>query len=347
MPPEIFREILRELREMNQKLYSIEDLLVKHEKTHRESVEQMANYLQDHQQVADFVFQDLTKGNEQLIRELQKQFVKIVAILKPDLVGAGRPNYKLISSENDPVSVSAKDYSIKMAERSLIPTQPNDAAYYRVGFLTDLGTAAYEMIDEGYSTFVNTAQNLRVVSTSADDAVSATGVRTVLVGGIDSSNSRYFELVNLNGTTPVITTNQYTQLDIINSTAVGIGGFSAGTISVTNTAGTTTFGAIAAGENAWRSGRVFTDQNAAGYLFAWTVGSYNTAIRAQLMANHITSNLGATLVGCSAFVNNDTTTVTFPVPIKIPKKSLVNVQGIAKLAANEVTTSFQLYTRTE
>lgn len=347
LPETIFGEILQELRDMNRRVTSIEDLLVKNEKNSHEAVEQMADYLKDHQQVTDFVVNDLTKKNEQIMRELQNHYIKLVAVLKPDLLGASRPNTKLISSENDPVYVTAKDFSVRMAEMSLIPTQPNNAAYYRVGFISDLGTTAYETIDERYPTFVNTAQNLRLVSTSANDTAAGTGVRTVMVGGLDASNNRYFELVNLAGTTPVTTTTQFTQLDIINSTVVGSGGAAAGTISVTNTAATINFGAVALGENAWRSGRVFTDQSAAGYIFGWTVGSYNAAVRANLMANHIAANTQATLVRCSAIVNNDTRTVTFPVPIKIPKNSLVTVKGIAKQEINEVTTAFQLYTRTE
>lgn|GEM_PF-1769661 len=347
MPQEIFSEILKELREMNRKFTSVEDLLIKHERNSREAVEHMADYLKGQQQVADFIVNDLTKRNEQMMRELQKQFIKLVAVLKPELIGASRPNIKPISNENDPVFVLAKDYSIKMAESSLIPTQPNNAAYYRVGYLADLSTAAYETIDERYPTFVNTAQNFRVVSTSADDTASGTGVRTVLVGGLDINKNRYFELVNLNGTNAVTTATQFTQIDIINSTAVGSGGSAEGTISVTNTEATTTFGAIAPGENAWRSGRIFTDQNAAGFVFGWTIGSYNAAVRAHLMANHIASNPQATLVRCNAVVNGDTRTITFPIPIKIPKNSLVTVQGIAKQIDNEVITSLQLYTRTE
>ncbi|KJS81109.1 MAG: hypothetical protein JM58_17755 [Peptococcaceae bacterium BICA1-8] len=344
MAQEFFSEILRELRELNGKLTSIEDLLVKHEKNHRKVVQQMAYYLKEHQQIADFVINDITKRNEKLIRELQKQYVKLTAVLNPNLVDASRGT-ELFSIVNNLAKV--KDYPIIMAENSLIPTQPNDAAYYRVGFLTDLITTDYKSFDEGYSTFVNTAQNLRVVSTSTEDSADGTGVRTVLVGGLDSNNNRYFEVINLNGTTPVTTTNQFTQLDIINSTSAGTTGVAVGTISVTNSGGTITFGAIAARENAWRSGRVFTDQNATGYIFAWTIGSYNAAVRAQLDVNHIAGYPEATLVRCGAFVNNETRTITFPIPIKIPKSSLVTVKGIAKQEINEVTTSFQLYTSTE
>ncbi|KJS22168.1 MAG: hypothetical protein VR72_07390 [Clostridiaceae bacterium BRH_c20a] len=115
----------------------------------------MAYYLKDHQQIADFVINDITKRNEKLIQELQKQYIKLTAVLNPNLVDASRGT-KLFSIVNNPAKV--KDYPI-MAENSLIPSQPNDAAYYRVGFLTDLITTEYKAFDEGYSTFVNTAQN--------------------------------------------------------------------------------------------------------------------------------------------------------------------------------------------
>jgi len=38
---------------------------------------------------------------------------------------------------------------------------------------------------------------------------------------------------------------------------------------------------------------------------------------------------------------------SFPIPIKVPKSSLVSIRGIAKNATNEVTTAFELYTKIE
>ena len=53
---------------------------------------------------------------------------------------------------------------------------------------------------------------------------------------------------------------------------------------------TTTFGAIALDNNEWRSGRLFTDKNAAGYIFKWSIGSYNAAARFELRVNRIAVN---------------------------------------------------------
>lgn len=46
-------------------------------------------------------------------------------------------------------------------------------------------------------------------------------------------------------------------------------------------------------------------------------------------------------------VDNGTTDFNFPIPIKVPKRSLVSVRGITKNATNEVTTVFELYTKVE
>ena len=144
------------------------------------------------------------------MREINSLYRKIAILSNPEISGLTRSNTKILCNDDDPVYVLSKSLPIRMAETSLIPTQPNDAAYYRSGFYTNLPTS-YTTIDEGYPTLVITAQILRAVSTSANDTSGGTGIQQVLIGGIDANNNRFFEVVTFNGIPPV--TQQPISLD--------------------------------------------------------------------------------------------------------------------------------------
>ena len=302
----IFLEILLELRrfiKFNEERIASDDEI-------REAIIQMRDYLKEHQAIIIYSLKDISKNNERTMREIKSLYSRISILSNPELSGLSRINNKLISSDSEPVYVLNKSIQTRMAETSLNPTQPNNAAYYRIGFYTNLPTS-YTTIDDGYPTLVNTAQILRVASTSTSDTSGGTGTQQVLVGGIDANNNRFFETITLNGTTPVTTTNQFSQLYIINSVAVGSAGSAVGTISVTNTGFTTTFGAIQPGENAWRSGRIFTDKNATGYIYQWSIASYNAAVRFHLRVNHIEGNYQALVSRSMGICDNSTTDFNF------------------------------------
>jgi len=92
-------------------------------------------------------------------------------------------------------------------------------------------------IDTAGSIFINTsgvAQNYYVHSTdNVADVGGGTGARTVVINGIDASFNKISETIGLTGTTPVITTLQYLNINNFLVTVVGSGGSNAGTILVT------------------------------------------------------------------------------------------------------------------
>lgn len=312
------------------------------------AIAQMAGYLDDYQQIVDFVLEDNRKKHQELMRELRSQFTRITALLTPEQAGAFRCNTKLISSEADPVSTLSKPYPVKMAENSAFGLTSTNRAFYRVGFRANLSTTVFQAIDEGFSTGISTTQNLRVVSTSASDSAAGTGVRTVLLSGLDGNLLRIFETVTMNGTTPVTTVNQFNKFDSLFSTTVGTNGFAVGEITVTNPDNTITYGHIASGFNAWRSGRFYTSAIDVGYICQWQIGSYNAVIRGALVCSNVGGfDQGAIIPRSSATVYNDTFDVSFPVPIRVAKMGLITVRGLARTTTSETNTSFELYVRQE
>jgi hypothetical protein len=203
----IFREILLELRHF----IKINEERINSDNGVREAILQMKDYLKEHQAIIDYTLKDMNKNNEGTMREINSLYRKIAIVSNPELSKLSRSNTRILCSDEDPVYVLSKSLQIEMAENSLIPTRPNNAAYYRIGFYTNLPTT-FTTIDEGYPTLVINAQILRVVSTSANDTSGGTGIQQVLIGGIDANNNRYFETVTLNGTTPVTTTNSLVNL---------------------------------------------------------------------------------------------------------------------------------------
>lgn len=91
------------------------------------------------------------------------------------------------------------------------------------------------------------AAALEVVSSSANDAAAGTGLRTMLVQGLDSNYAEIQETVTLNGTSAVALSNQYLRLNAAIILSAGSGNVNAGTITLRESGGGTTRGSIAAG----------------------------------------------------------------------------------------------------
>lgn len=333
----VFAEILAELREMNRV-----------QRGSGKAIEQMGSYLNDYQKIVDFVLENNQKKHQELMRELRSQFTRTTALLMPELAGAYRQNTRIISSEDDPVSTLSKPYPVKMAENAGFGLTTTNRAFYRTGFRSNLSTTAYQTIDEGFSTGISTTQNLRVVSTSGSDSGTGTGVRTVLLSGLNGSLLRIFETVTMNGTTPVSTVNQFAKFDSLFSTTVGSNGFAVGEITVTDLANTVTYGHIAPGFNAWRSAKFHTSAIDVGYIYEWQIGSYNAVVRGELWCSNVGGfEQGAIIARSVATVSNNTFEVSFPIPIRVAKMGLITVRGLARTSTSETNTSFELYVRQE
>jgi hypothetical protein len=96
----------------------------------------------------------------------------------------------------------------------------------------------------------SSAQQMRLVSSSASDSSAGTGARTVRITYYDGSlNGPLTETVTMNGTTPVNTVATNIRfIERLDAITVGSNGTNVGTISIQNTGGGTTFGTIAASD---------------------------------------------------------------------------------------------------
>ena len=368
----VFREILKELVATNQ---NIEVRLNKFNKNQLEAfkeisnqnleqnaiLQQMAKYLKNPQTIADYVTNDYTKQNERTMRQLADQFRKTCLLFNPEIIGMSRLNTKIISSTSDPVyinqntslanpiyTVNTTDL-IKYAENAYI--QVYNTAYYRVGYLPTIGTSFVPVNDNSAAvalTEYNTgsALSLSVKSSSGSDTAAGIGVQQVAVSGLDASGNRSTIQVNLNGTNAV-TVGTFLQVDAMSAVSTGTNNSAVGNISLYNAS--TNYGVILIGNNAWRSGRFYTDASAAGYIDAWNFGGSSDTFRAQLRTSAQASSYGSFITRAAVIVQSASSQLAFPVPIRIPQNMVAMVRAIAKTGSgsNETTTSFELHFITE
>lgn len=334
-------EILEEIKSLNNKVINMDNML-KNEKLNRKVLYQIAEYLKDYQSIIDFQLKENDKNNAEIIRELKSAFMKMAIMVAPELVGATRSGSTVISKDTDPVYSLSKSYPLKYAENTIFGITVYNCGYYRVGYLPALGTS-YAIVNEGVTQYMGQTQLLSIVSTSAADKGTApvgTGIQQIRIGGLNSSGYRFSETVTLNGTTPVTTINQFSEVDSAAAISVGSSNFAVGTITIKGETDTTTYGTITIGENSWKSGTLFTDNSSSGYLYSWSFGAYTSAVRAQLVANAAIGNVRAIIARASCIVDNGSVELVFPLPVKIPRQGIVTVRAVAKQTTTEVTTSF-------
>jgi len=84
--------------------------------------------------------------------------------------------------------------------------------------------------------FPTSAVKLEIASTSTDDTITGTGMRTILIRGLDANYDTITEVLELNGRTPVITTNNFIRVNFAWGVQAGTGGINAGTIWIADSA---------------------------------------------------------------------------------------------------------------
>lgn len=111
----------------------------------------------------------------------------------------------------------------------------------KFGYNDDIDTASGEEVIASFGGTFNimtSADTLDVVSSSAQDGVAGTGALTILITGIDSGSVAQTEIVTMNGTTPVTTSNTWLGVNRVVVLSSGSNDANVGTITLDDTAGT-------------------------------------------------------------------------------------------------------------
>ena len=103
-------------------------------------------------------------------------------------------------------------------------------------------TAASGFVDiaeMGDLTYLTSAETMEIASSSADDTSAGAGLRTVLVQGVDGTGAAISEVVSMNGTSDVQTSNSYLRVNSMVGLTAGSTGWNVGSVTATATTAAT------------------------------------------------------------------------------------------------------------
>ena len=184
---------------------------------------------------------------------------------------------------------------------------------------------------------------MQLVSTSAADSASGTGMRRVRIHYLDNEYLPQFIDMTLNGQTPVLTVpTNILRINGMHAIAVGSNLIAAGNISLQAIGGAVTYGFIAIGANTSRQAIFTVPAGVWGYIDHWQASSGSTG-------NHfcqiiIAATTHDNIVFPGVFLLQDETgsqnggqSIDFPIPIPIPPTTDVRVSAIGDASNANIT----------
>ena len=128
------------------------------------------------------------------------------------------------------------------------------------GYNADIDTAAQETIwsPGGLLTYMTSADTLDIVSSDVNDTSAGTGARSIIIYGVDENRASQIEVVTLNGTTPVTTTNQWLGVNRMSIYLAGSSAANEGDITASATTAATTQAEIPATQGSTQHAFFFT-----------------------------------------------------------------------------------------
>lgn len=181
-------------------------------------------------------------GSNQTYFRLQTSFSNSAAILNI-------PVDATMSQDYDAISTRPTDFTAEVA----LGRRQGWTTWNKFGYNTDVDTTTDPEIVAswgGTSQYITAGETLSVVSTStADDGDPAgTGANSVIIYGVESNWDAITEVVTLNGTTPVVTTNSFIGVNRMAIYLAGTGKTNAGTITATASSSGYTMGQMPIGQ---------------------------------------------------------------------------------------------------
>lgn len=220
------------------------------------------------------------------------------------------------------------------------------------GYNTDVDTGVSEVIwaPGGTPTFLTTASTLDVVSSSVNDDVGGTGATGVVIYGVDANRKSQIEVVFLDGTTTVTTTNTFLGVNRVAVYAAGSLNQNDGTITITATTGGSTQATVPAGEGSTQQCVFFTQDEWSSLItdifvnvVKLTGGGGNPVATVKLKSRSFVS--GATYelmrVSLDTTVEN-TVNLKLDEPLVITESSVVYLEASTDTNNTEVTGRFTL-----
>lgn len=173
-------------------------------------------------------------------------------------------------------SVRGTDYTTEVA----LGRWQGATTWNKFGYNEDVDTASAEVIASFGGAFnqkLASGETLDIVSSSANDTNSSgTGVRQVVIYGVDSNWDLVTEVVNMNGTSTVTTTNSFLGVNRMTINTSGTADSNVGTITATATTSGNTMAEMPAGEGTTQQCIFYVPRNYQ-FLATWMYINANKA----------------------------------------------------------------------
>lgn len=216
----------------------------------------------------------------------------------------------------------------------------------------DVGTETVWSVG-GTFTPLSSAGTLEVVSSSANDDgdPAGTGAQSIIIYGVDANYDEQTEVVTMNGTTAVTTTNSWLGVNRAAIYLSGSGGINAGDISITATTGGSDQAEIPAGEGSTQHAFFFVPAGHVGLMdWLWvnavkTSGGSNPIITTKVWVTSLVSGSKYEVFRDNLDIQRDNHSDIRPSqPFVVGEKSLVEVQVTTDTNNTAVSARFSLIT---
>lgn len=174
-----------------------------------------------------------------------------------------------------------------------IGSVPNHSPRHVFGLNPGVGLTA-ETISPIQFTKPTSAVPMEIVSTSAQDSSSGTGIRTVEVHGLDADYNEVDQTITLNGLTPVSIPTPLVRIQAVHAKTAGSAGSADGAISIRSIGGGSTYAQIPIGSDASDCCCITVPAGKRAVLKSWgwsSDGAENVRFRLQATMDPYTATL--------------------------------------------------------
>jgi hypothetical protein len=200
----------------------------------------------------------------------------------------------------------------------------------------------------GIYAYPSSAIQMKVSSSSANDASAGTGARTVVISGLDQNYNEISETVTLNGQTEVLTVNTFIRVFRGFVQSAGSGNTAAGTIYVgtgTVTAGVpaTVYAEIPLGANQTQMALWTVPAGYTLYIYGGTFTAASNNVSQYILGQFCFRPQGGVFRNVADItVNSFAFRYDWEIPLAIPEKSDIEARAIAISGTNFfVTAAFE------
>jgi hypothetical protein len=167
----------------------------------------------------------------------------------------------------------------------------------------------------GVYTYATSAETIDIVSSSAsDDKDSGTGIRRMIIEGLDANWAYQSESIDLEGLTPVSSANTYIRVNRVTSTAVGSSGSAVGNITIDGNTTANVYGYIPIGENKTELGFYTVPAGKKGMVsFFFATAGTNDSVELKMEVRESADGATAPFVQVAHFnMNENAIVITHP-----------------------------------